>query len=726
MLKAVRSVAVLVPLLVVFGLASLRPVEKASAHNSTQTEIKISPQAFDALVGQYQDQADPAFIFSFFREGDKYYVRATDQSPVEIFPESETRFFLKIVNAHVDFVRDAGGRVTSIIWYQGGKGYPATRISDQAAPDTRIPFKRSEVMIPMRDGIRLHTIILSPQNQTEPLPIIIQRTPYGVSHHDSDGLNRSEKDLVADGYIFVYQDIRGKYGSEGEFAMVRPPRDRRDAKSIDESTDTYDTIDWLIKNVPRNNGRVGIKGISYDGWLATMALVEPHPALKADSPQAPVADFWMGDDFFHNGAFRQSYGHEYVKSMESSKVIEPVSFGKTDAYDWYLSLKTLPTLTSQLGGKLPTWNDFVAHPAYDSFWQKRAVKNYLSSVSVPTLVVGGWWDQEDLYGPLITYQTLEAHDTRNMVFLVEGPWNHGGWYGRGRRLSEVDFGSDTGSYFRKEIQAPWFAYYLKNKGNLRQPEATIFQSGTNKWMTYDSWSPRRGVQKRDLFLQADHRLSLERPQPAETGKGFDSYVSDPAAPAPYRKRPVEATYDQNGSNWYTWLAQDQRFLGDRKDVVMWQSDPLTESITITGDIIAHLFASTTGTDSDWVVKLIDVYPSVDGTDSKMAGYQLMVASEIFRGRYYKSFERSAAIAAGEVKEYTIDLHGNDYCFLKGHRIMVQVQSSWFPLYDRNPQKFVDNIFLANESDFQSATQRIYRTSKYPSRVSVSVAINRNN
>jgi putative CocE/NonD family hydrolase len=692
----------------------------ANQQATQQVEIKINPQIFDAYVGQYQEEDDPDFIFSIFREGDKFYGQATDQERFEIFPASETKFFLKITNAQVDFVRDTGGKVTSLIWHQGGKDFPARKISDQPAKDTKVPFTRTESMIPMRDGVRLYTVILTPQQQTEPLPIIFNRTPYGARGWDSERVNGGRKELVADGYIFVFQDIRGRYDSEGQFVMMRPPRDKRDARSIDESTDTYDTIEWLIKNVPKNNGRVGITGISYDGWLSTMALLEPHPALKADSPQAPMTDAWMGDDFFHNGAFRQSYGHEYVKSMETSKRNESVSFGKTDAYDWYLSLKTLSNLTTQLGGKLPTWNAFLAHPNYDSFWQQRAAQNYLNQVTVPTLVVGGWWDQEDLFGPLETYRTLEKHDKKNMVFLVEGPWNHGGWRRQGRRLADVDFGSNTGKYFRKEIEAPWFAYYLKGKGNLKQAEATIFQSGTNKWMTYEAWTPRLNTQQRALYLQANRQLSFEQPKAAEE---FDSYVSDPSSPVAYRKRPVEATYDPGGSNWFTWLAQDQRFMGDRKDVLSWQTEPLKEDVTITGDIIAHLFASTTGTDSDWVVKLIDVYPS---DDPKIAGYQLMVAGEIFRGRYRKSFEKPEAIVPNQVSEYTIDLHGNDYSFLKGHRIMVQIQSSWFPLYDRNPQRFVDNIFLAKESDFQAATQRIYRSSQYPTHISVSVAVNKNN
>ncbi len=712
-------------LLILLGSPVFQTSNRVPAQTPAATpqpaEIKINPQIFDAYVGQYQDARDSEFIFSFFREGDKFYGQVTDQRRFEIFPSSESKFFLKDLDAQVSFIRDAGGKVVSIIWHQSGRDYPAKKSSDQPARDTRVQFTRTEARIKMRDGVSLYTVILAPENQSEPLPMIMNRTPYSAKGWNSDRVNGSRKEMVADGYIFVFQDIRGKFDSEGQFVMVRPPRDRRDAKSVDESTDTYDTIDWLVKNVPKNNGRVGIVGGSYDGWLATMALIESHPALKASSPQAPVADFWMGDDYFHNGAFRQTYGHEYVKSLESSKESENVSFGTTDAYDWYLALKSLSTLTAQLGGKLPTWNAFVAHPNYDSYWQQRAVKSYLKEVTVPTLVVGGWWDQEDMYGALTTYQVLEKYDKKNLVFLVEGPWNHGGWGGRGRRLADVDFGSDTGRHFRREIEAPWFAYYLKDKGNLKQAEATVFQSGTNKWMTYDSWSPRRGVQKRELYLQANRQLSFARPQAKQAAENFDSYVSDPSNPVPYRKRPVEATYDPNGSRWYTWLAQDQRFLGERPDVLVWQTEPLQEDLTITGDIIAHLFASTTGTDSDWVVKLIDVYPTEYPADAKLAGYQLMVASEIFRGRYRKSFERAEAIVPDQVNEYAIDLHGNNYSFLKGHRIMVQVQSSWFPLYDRNPQKFVSNIFLAGESDFQKATQRIYRSRQYPSRISVAVA-----
>jgi uncharacterized protein len=682
--------------------------------------ITINPQVFDAYVGEYQPADDPDAPLSFLREGERYYVQTADQSRLEMFPASETHFFLKAAPVSVDFLRDAGGALTSVILRDpSGTAYPLRRISGTPAPVTTIAFTRTEMMIPMRDGTRLFTVVFTPQSQTGPLPIIITRTPYGIEKIDAGDFGKAQKDLAADGYVFVFQDIRGRFRSEGRFVMVRPPRDRSDAKSVDESTDTYDTIDWLVRNVPQNNGRAGIMGVSYDGWLATMALIEPHPALKAVSPQAPVADFWMGDDFFHNGAFRQSYGYEYVKSMESSNVNEVVSLGGADAYDWYAGQKTLGSLTALLGGTLPTWNAFVTHPNRDWFWQQRAVPNYLRQASVPTLVVGGWWDQEDLYGPLATYRALEEHDRNHLVFLVEGPWNHGGWRRQGRGLAGVDFGRSNGNYFRREIEAPWFAYYLKSKGTLKQAEAMIFQSGTNRWMTYDAWPPRRSAQPRKLYLQTNHGLSFDKV--VGSADAFDSYVSDPADPVPYRKRPVEATYEPKGSLWYTWLAQDQQFLGNRRDVLSWQTEPLTESVTVTGDIVAHLFAATSGSDSDWVVKLVDVYPS---GDPKMAGYQLMVASEVFRGRFRRSFEKPEAIAPGQVNEYTIDLHGNDHAFLKEHRIMVQVQSSWFPLYDRNPQKFVDNIFLAKEGDFQPATQRIYRSARFPSHLSVSVAANR--
>ena len=438
-MKRIRSATSLLLLVALIAL-------DASSQVPTPAEVKIAPATFDAYVGQYQDARDPDMIFSIFRDDGHFYVQPTAQGKVEIFAESDSRFFLKDFPAAVDFVRGADGKVTALVWHQGGRDTSLKRIADVPIKEPYTAFTRTEVMIPMRDGNKLFTVIFSPSDLKEKLPIILERTPYGVKDNSADSLNAGQRDLVNDGYIFVYQDIRGKYGSEGDFVMEHPVADHRNPKSVDESTDAYDTIDWLIKNVPGNNGKVGIKGVSYDGWLSTMALIDPHPALKASSPQAPVADFWLGDDFFHNGAFRQSYGYEYVKAMETSKTFEPVSFGSEDAYDWYLKYKSLGELTA-IAGKFPTWNDFVTHSAYDSFWRSRGVKSSLHGVSVPTLVVGGWWDQEDLYGAITTYKILEGFDKQNLVSFVEGPWRHGGWGGQGRSLAGVDFGSATGRYY---------------------------------------------------------------------------------------------------------------------------------------------------------------------------------------------------------------------------------------------------------------------------------------
>ena len=682
------------------------------------TEIKIEPGSFDRYVGQYEDQVNlGGVVFSLFREGDKYFLQVTNQDRIELFPSAANVFFMKETRGgSAEFLRDASGRVTGMVWRQGGSEFTTKRTSDQPAKDTRVAFKRTEVMIPMRDGVKLFTVIFTPETQTEQLPIYMERTPYGVAGWSSAGLNGAKPELVKGGYIFVFQDIRGRTDSEGVFEMLRPPRDKRDPKSIDESTDTYDTIEYLLKNVPNNNGRVGIAGVSYPGWLAAVALLDPHPALKASSPQAPVTDLWMGDDFSHNGAFRQTYAHHWAVPLEMAKKGGDVEIADPDHYNYYLNTVKLPALSADLAKKSHSWKAFIEHPTWDWYWQAKAANLYLKDTSVPTLVVGGWWDQEDLYGPLALYKSLEKTDSDNQVNLVMGPWNHGGWGGRGRRLGAIDFGSDTGRHFRAEILAPFFAYHLHRKGMLKLPEASIFRSGSNRWMAYDAWMPKGNFETRGIYLHASGKLSFEKP--ADKSEAYDSYVSDPANPVPYRKRPILATYGE-GSTWYSWLVDDQRFLADRKDVLSWKSDPLTEDVTITGDIIASLYASTSGSDSDWVVKLIDVYPA--DASGNMANYELMVADEIFRGRFLKSYEKAQALKPNAVNKYSIDLRGNDYTFRKGHRIMVQIQSTWFPLYNRNPQKFVPSILLAADSDYQPATQKIYRSAKYPSHISVSVA-----
>lgn len=594
--------------------------------------------------------------------------------------------------------------------------FSRTQATQQQSQAQGAVFEAIEVMVPMRDGVKLHTVICAPKGATEPLPILMQRTPYGASARIAPRLPMVYKELVADGYIFAFQDIRGLNGSEGGFRMNRPPRDRNDPKSFDESSDTYDTIDWMIKNVRNNNGRVGIFGVSYPGWLAVVPLLEPHPALKALSPQALMGDTWLGDDFFHQGGFRLSYGYEYVQGLENRAGGADQKLDRYDMFEWYLKEGALSNFIT---ASLPTWKDFIEHPSFDSFWQARSASHYLKEAIVPTLIVAGWFDQEDFYGPMKAYAKLEKNDAKKNNFIVIGPWNHGGWRGgEGDKLGNIEFKNATSRYFREKIEAPWFAYHLKGKGTLNQPEAITFQTGSNEWKTYDQWPPVNLTTERKLYFHSGGRLSFDAPTDAGE-KAFDSYVSDPANPAPYRHRPIERTYSR-GSRWSEWLAEDQRFAHKRPDVLSWETEPLTEDITISGEIIAQLFASTSGTDSDWIVKLIDVYPQEWPDNFRMGGYQMMISGEVMRGRYHKGFDKPEPLVANKVTEFNVDLIHKDHCFKKGHKIMVQVQSTWFPVIDRNPQKYVENIFKAKDSDYIVATQRIYRSKTFASGVKLPV------
>ena len=580
-------------------------------------------------------------------------------------------------------------------------------------------YARTEAMIPMRDGVRLYTQIDAPSNIKEPLPILLLRTPYGLGSAKPDQLATALTELSEDGYIIVRQDIRGRFKSEGEFVMLRQPRDPKVKNAIDESTDTSDTITWLLKNVPNHNGRVGMAGTSYGAWLSVMGMLDPHPALKAVVQQASPADMWLGDDFHHNGAFRLSYGFEYAYAMESSKEISDVKtiIDKLDAYEWYLNLGPLSNADKKyFHGKLPTWSNFVNEPDYSAFWKRQAFAPWLTRVTVPTLNVAGWWDQEDFYGPIKIYELLERHDSAKQNFLVVGPWNHGGWSrGEGSKLGRIDFGSPTAAHYRRNILAPFFAHYLKGRGAGERPEALTFRTGANKWVEHSEWPPRRNVERR-LYLQPDKKLGFE--QPASNGPmAFDSYVSDPWSPVPYRPRPIQVK-----SGWSVWLVEDQRFVDRRPDVLTFESATLGEDVTVSGKIVANIFASTSGTDSDWIVKLIDVYPDGYEADASMSGYQLMIAGDVFRGRYLKSFEKPEPLGANTVNHYQIAFPANDHTFKKGHRIMVQIQSSWFPVIDRNPQKFVPNIFLAHESDFQRATQKIFRSGRHASYIALPIEV----
>ena len=584
--------------------------------------------------------------------------------------------------------------------------------------EARIPVDFQEVMIPMRDGVHLETVILAPRNPQKPLPFLIDRTPYGVpSKESADRGMPAAARARYENYYVVTQNIRGRFQSEGKFVMGRPPHDPADPQGVDETTDAWDTVDWLIKNIPNNNGRAGIAGTSYDGWTAVMAALDPHPALKAVIEQASPADQFLGDDFHHNGAFRLSYGFEYSAMLETSSTENyRFQFDHADTYDWYLGLGPLSNADERyFHGKLPTWEDFTHHPAYDRFWQRLAFAPYLNAVKVPIVHVAGWWDQEDFYGPQTIYEKLEPHDSQHRNYFVAGPWNHGQWNGNGRRLGSIDFGSDTSRHYRENIFQPWFDYWLRGEGELRLAEATAFETGANQWREYDAWPPKRGVETRRLYFREGRRLAFDAPAGAG---GFDEYVSDPANPVPYRPRPVPPTYP--GPEWRVWLVQDQRFVDRRPDVLSWQTKPLDADLRVAGDIQTELFASTSGTDSDWVVKLIDVYPEDAPEDAetktRMGGFQLIVADEILRARFRNSFERPEPVPAGKTLRYAIDLHTNAHAFLKGHRIMVQVQSTWFPVYDRNPQKFVPNIFEALAADYVKATQRIYRTGSSPSAI----------
>ncbi len=587
-------------------------------------------------------------------------------------------------------------------------------------------YSKTEVMIPMRDGVKLFTEIISPVNAKTALPILITRTPYGAkTNYPLSGTFTVDDwtyvaNMAKEGYIFVLQDIRGKYQSEGSMQIHQPITHLKVKGTIDESTDTWDTIDWLIKNERNNNGKAGILGISYPGWLALVGAVDPHPALKASSEQACMGDLFLGDDFHHNGAFRLSYGMEYTYEVEHDKTTDSdFPFPQYDLYDWYLRLGSLKNVNQKyFHNKILTWNSFVEHPDYDAYWQKNSPLQYIQYPEIPQLHVGGYYDQEDINGPQLMYAHMEKKDTFNRNFIVLGPWNHGQWgRSKGDSLGKISFEVNTGADFR-ELQKKWFDYWLKGVGDGKFDEATCFQTGTNQWKTYKSWPPA-GVIIKKLYAGPNHTASFTKPG---MQNDYISYVSDPSKPVPYRTLPIEATYGR-GSRWKPWQVEDQRFVSTRPDVVSFTMDSLKEDLTVTGKIKAHLFASTSGTDADWIVKLIDVYPGFDQKSYSMSGFQFPVAMEVFRGKYRKNFTNPTPLIPGKIEEFVIDLHDINHTFRKGHRIMMQVQSTWFPLIDRNPQKFIPNIFQANESDFTKAEQRVYFSSRYPTYIELPVPEN---
>ena len=705
------------------ALALLLPLTQIATAAQASKEIKLDAATLDKYTGQYRYQNEPDITLSFFRDGKQLAVESERMAHTLLHASSQNTFAPDNNSAHFVFQTDASGKVTAVKRVSERDEAEAIRISAQPQHNHFRPYDRKEFMIPMRDGVKLHVVILRPTDTHEPLPLLMQRTPYGVDESTSDSINSRYTELAQSGYIFVMEDIRGRYGSEGQFFMNRPIVDHHDPSSpdpnhIDETTDAYDTVAWLVKNVPNNNGRVGVVGISYPGFLAIESGIDPNPAVKAISPQAPMTNLWIGDDFFHNGAFRQTYGYDYAIGLETSK---ENTFSKLneDAYDYFKDGSFAAAVRKSGAGNLPTWQAFFTHPSYDTYWQARAVEAHLTKVTVPTLEVGGWWDQEDMWGPQAEYAALKPHDQNNEVFIVLGPWNHGEWARTTRSLGDVNFGAAIGDQFRAQIEAPFFAHYLKDESSFDLKDTASFQTGTNRWMRYGHWPPKERVTDRNLYLDADGSLSFTTPT-GDDASTFTAYTSDPANPVPYRKRPIEATYAPGGSGWYTWLVQDQRFLGDRKDVARWTTPVLDQPVTISGDIVADLYASTSGTDSDWIVKLIDVYPD-DPSLGKMSGAQLMITDEIFRGRYRQGYDHPEATPANQPEEYKFSLHGADHAFLEGHRIMVQVQNTWFPLYDRNPQTFVPSIMTAAPSDYQAATQHIYGSAEHPSHLILPVA-----
>ena len=573
-------------------------------------------------------------------------------------------------------------------------------------------FTKIDTTITMRDGIKLYTVIYTPKDVSEKYPFLMERTPYSAGPYgDTNYSNRIGPDtnLLKEKYIFVYQDVRGRYMSEGTNLEVTPHiANKKNKKDVDESSDTYDTVDWLLKNIKNNNGRVGLYGISYPGFYATACLPGAHPAIKAVSPQAPVTDEFIGDDVNHNGAFFLMDNFDFMNYFGKARTGPVKDYGSEvfdvnpkDMYSFFLKLGPVKNTQSEkyFNHKSYIWDEYVQHDTYDDYWKARNIRTHLKNITIPTLVVGGWFDAEDLFGALNTYTAIESQSKQNNNRLVMGPWTHGSWAGGDwSKFATQEFGSNTSNYFQDSLQSTFFNFYLKDKGNFNAAEATVFETGSNQWKSYPSWPPQNIINT-DYYLDNNNRLSNQK------GNGFDEYMSDPAKPVPY-------TNGIFGRRNNEYMAEDQRFAANRPDVLVYETEILTEDITLAGKILADLQVSITGTDADLVVKLIDVLPDNEPNFKnaprgfQMAGYQRLVRAEVMRGKFRNSFEKPEAFEPNKITNVKFSLNDVAHTFKKGHKIMVQVQSSWFPLVDRNPQKFI-RIPDADESDFQKATIKIY-------------------
>jgi uncharacterized protein len=587
--------------------------------------------------------------------------------------------------------------------------------------DVGATYAKSEHLIVMRDGVKLFTSVYSPRDTSQKYPIMLLRTPYSVGPYGKDVMRDSVGPsplFQQEGYIFVYQDVRGRFMSEGEFVNVRPQKAiKKGPGDVDESTDTYDTIDWLIKNIPNHNGRVGMWGISYPGFYAAVGMIDAHPALKAVSPQAPIADWFIGDDFHHNGTLFLAHAFNFMSGFGRPRpkptTVGPERFnhGTADGYRFFLELGPLANADKKyFKGDVAFWNEMMQHPNYDDYWKARNTLPHLKNIKPAVMTVGGWFDAEDLFGALKTYSTVEKSSPGAYNILVMGPWFHGGWArSDGDSLGSVEFDSKTSLFYRENIELPFFNYYLKDKGQLKLPDAYVFETGSNRWQTYDQWPPRTAKVK-NLYFHADGRLSFTQPgQGRNSATSFDEYISDP-------NKPVPSNPGISIGMTREYMVDDQRWAGRRPDVLVYQTDVLANDVTVAGPLVASLFVSTSGTDSDFVVKLIDVFPD---SDLKMGGYQMLVRGEPMRARFRNSFEKPEAMIPNRATRLEFTLPDSLHTFKKGHRMMVQIQSTWFPLVDRNPQKFVD-INRAIEADFQKATQRVYRSSQLSSHLKLHV------
>ena len=622
--------------------------------------------------------------------------------------------------------------VTFIVLALTANCFSQSDIPAKFVPKTEgFDYDKREVMVPMRDGVKLKTFILVPKG-AKGAPMLMDRTPYDAekrverfhSPHMADVVSQMLDTAVAAGYIIVFQDVRGKYGSEGDYVMTRPLRGPLNQTQTDHATDTYDTIDWLVKNVPESNGRVGTIGGSYEGFTVEMSVVNPHPALKVAVPFAPMVDGWMGDDWFHNGAFRQDASLDYVYQQEGARKNEHWWTGYRDSYEEYLRAGSAGAVAEQHGmDQLGFWRDLAAHPAYDEFWQQQAMDKVLPQykMNVPMMIVSGLFDQEDIYGGPALYKALSKNDPQGLIHLVLGPWNHGGGRSSGKAIGAIEFPGETATWFRRNYMQPFLDHFLKDAPDPHTPRVLVYETGADEWHKYDAWPQacaKDCAQKsKPLYLLAGGKLGFEK---TPGGAQYDEYISDPAKPVPYRASRPTLWGGAPGSTWGEWLADDQRNAAARPDVLVYESDVLKEPVRVAGQPYAHLFASTSGTDSDWVVKIIDVWPDQDPNHVTMGGYQQMISGDIFRGRYREDFSKATPIKANTALPYDIRLPNMSHTFLPGHCIMVQIQSTWFPLYDRNPQTFVPNIMFAKPADYQKAVQRIWHTDQQPSAIELPV------